>query len=142
MRKGRSTAIGQVGLFPSNQMATDDLASVVNDKDFLVNIRSPRNIQQLRKGWALAQKLADSCEWLHDREDAMDYLKLRARHVKYLREPNGNVQIIPKSISFASLPQNVFNRIFNRMIWVVCNEIIPGMKESELRKEIERMCTS
>lgn len=139
MRKGAATAIGQVGLFPVNQMASEDLAAISKD-EVLVTVRSPRNIKQHRKGWALAQKLAESCDWLHDREDAMDYLKIKARHVRYIKEPSGNVQIIPRSIAFASLSQSAFNRVFNRMVYVVCSEIIPGLKESDLRREIERMC--
>ena len=69
----------------------------------------------------------------------MDYLKMKSHHVRVLVDPNGNTLLIPKSIAFASLSQAAFNRFLNRMIYVICSEIIPGLKEQELRDEILAM---
>lgn len=133
MRKARGK------LEPVDQMSAEDLALLPADKDLLVTAKAPRNIRHHRLAWALAQKLADACDFLHDREDAMNYLKIKARHVKIVQDGE-RVYLIPKSIAFASLRQDGFARLFNRMIWIVCNDILPGVAESDLRREIEEMC--
>ena len=73
----------------------------------------------------------------------MDWLKIKARHVKIIQNPKtGQVAIIPKSIAFASLSQDAFKRVLDRMIFIVCSEIIPGLDEGKLRAEIMAMVGS
>lgn len=128
-------------LVPVNQMGADDLATVPTDRDLLVVIRTPRNVAQFSLAWALASKVSDACEWLMTKETAMDWMLMQARHVRYIHDPRtGRATILPKSISWASLGQDAFNRLFNRMIYVVITQIVPGLKESDLRREIEAMC--
>lgn len=127
-------------LAPVDPISDDELCKLPLDKDLLVTVRSPRNLRQFRLAWALATKVAEACDFLHDREDAMDWLKIKARHVKYLQDPRTQqLAIVPKSIAFASLSQDAFKRVFDRMTYVTTTEIIPGLKESDLRREIEKM---
>ena len=127
-------------LAPVDPMSEEDLQKVPLAKDVLVTVRSPRNIKQFRLAWALAAKVADACEFLHDPADAMDWLKVKARHVKLITDPRtGQVAIIPKSIAFASLSQDAFKRVLDRMIYVTVSEIIPGLDEGKLRAEISAM---
>jgi hypothetical protein len=127
-------------LVPIDEMSSEELARIPLRQQVLVTVRIPRNIRQHRLAWALATKVAEACEWLHDREDAMAWLKIKARHVRYIHDHrNGETQIIPKSIRFAALDQMGFDRIFRRMVYVTVTEIIPGIDESALRAEIESM---
>lgn len=127
-------------LEPVDQMSADDLANIPVGKDVFVTVRAPRNPKQHRLAWALANKLSQCCEELPDAESAMDFLKIKARHVKIVHNPGtDHVFLVPKSISFASVDQSAFNRLFNRMVWIVCNEIVPGLDEGQLRDEIEAM---
>jgi phosphoenolpyruvate carboxylase len=127
-------------LAPVDQIAADELGHIQIGKDVLVTVRVPRNIRQHRLAWAMAQKVAEACDWLHDREDAMDWLKIKARHVKIVHNPMTNhTLIVPKSIAFASLDQAAFSRLLNRMIFVICSEIVPGLDETALRAEIMAM---
>lgn len=126
-------------LVPVDPVSAEDLALLQSDRELLVTARSPRNIRQHRLAWALAQKLSDATDFLPDRETAMDYLKLKARHAKLIVDGSGVVTLVPKSISFASLDQQGFARLLNRMIYVICSEIVPGLEESKLRAEIESM---
>ena len=127
-------------LVPIDEMSSEELARIPSRQQVLVTVRFPRNIRQHRLAWALATKVAEACEWLHDREDAMAWLKIKARHVRYIHDNhNGETQIIPKSIRFAALDQMGFDRIFRRMVYVTVTEIIPGIDEAALRTEIESM---
>ena len=123
-----------------DDIAADELARIPNDKGVLVTIRVPRNIRHHRLAWALAQKLAENCDHLHDREDAMDYLKIKARHVKMMIDPRtGRLHMVPKSISFAALDQVGFNKLFDRFITVICEDILPGIDADALRAEVLAM---
>ena len=127
-------------LVPIDEMSSEELARIPLRQQVLVTVRVPRNIRQHRLAWALATKVAEACEWLHDREDSMAWLKIKARHVRYIHDHrNGETQIIPKSIRFAALDQMSFDRIFRRMVYVTVTEIIPGIDEAALRAEIESM---
>lgn len=121
-------------------VSADEFSRVSATKELLVTIKAPRNPRQHRLAWALAQKIAEACDFLFDADDAMNWLKIKARHVRMIHDPRtGQVAIVPKSIAFASADQATFSRIFNRMVYVTCTEIIPGLDESALRAEIEAM---
>jgi len=132
-------------LAPRTQMGADDLATIPPNKDLLVSIRTPRNVEQFELAWVLAGEVANACDWLLDKDEAMDLLKLKCKHVRWVTEParNGKPQrtyMMPKSIAWESLTQERFERFFNRMIYIVCSDILPGLKESDLRKRIEDIC--
>ncbi len=141
MTKRGALAKGELGLFPDSSLASDDLMHVPSNKELLVKARAPRSINQHRFAWALAQKVAENCHWLPDKRAAMDYMLIKSRHVDFIVSPNGELTILPKSIAFASLSQDAFSRVLNRMIYIVCSEIIPGLNEKNLRSELEAMCT-
>ncbi len=127
-------------LVPVDQASSDDLMKIPLKTQVMVKITQPRNLKAHRLLWALASKVADACDYLQDSEDAMDLLKIKARHVRYIHDHyHGETRIVPKSIRFASLDQQKFSRLFNRMIHIVITEILPGMNEGELRTEIENM---
>lgn len=127
-------------LAPIDPISAEELLTVPADRDVLVVVKQPRNVRQHRLAWALAEKIHEACDWLKDREDAMDFLKIKARHVKYITDPRtGKIEIIPKSIAFASLSQDAFDRVFRRMVYVTCAEIVPGLEEEKLRAEIMNM---
>lgn len=141
MQKGVARA-GQIGLFAADPVSAEEFALIPNDKQLLVTTKTPRNIKQHKLVWALAKKVAEAVDFLHDQDDAMDWLKIKARHVRMLQDPKtGQVAIMPKSIAFASLSQQDFSRVLNRMIYVTCTEIIPGLEESVLRDEIMKLAT-
>lgn len=116
------------------------LQAIPTNKDLLVVVKTPRNVRQFKLAWALAHKLAEACDFLHDSEDAMDFLKVKAKHFRAVHDPLREVtHIFPKSINWASLSQEGFNTIFKRMIYIVTAEILPGLPDTDLKREIEAM---
>jgi hypothetical protein len=68
----------------------------------------------------------------------MDELKIRVRHVKYITNPStGEVRIVPKSLTKLDGPG--LSRLADRMIYVICRDIVPGLSEETLRSEIMTM---
>lgn len=134
-------AIKEAGRFvPLDPAAAEDLQRIANGTRGMVTWRQPRNVRAHRWMWALAQKVADSCDWLHDREEAMDLLKIKARHVRIVVDPRtGELHLIPKSISFAAMDEARATRLRDRFVYVVCADILPGIDEGALRREVEAM---
>lgn len=125
-------------LVPADSVAAEMMAEVPINTGVMVTVRVPRNLRQFRLAWALADIVSKSVDFLHDREDAMTWLKIKARHVRMIHDPIRNVTaIVPKSIAFASLDQVSFRRVLDRMIFVTTTEIIPGLEEGTLRAELE-----
>lgn len=123
----------------ANQIAADDMLRIPSDKDLLVTVRAPKNAKQMRFIWALAGKIADARDDILDGDVAMDVLCEMARHVRIVVNPiSGKAHIQRKSLS--ALDQAAMSRLIDRMIYVTCNEIIPGLDPGTLRDEIEAMC--
>lgn len=134
---------GELGLFVDNETFEDEFASIKSGVGLEVKATQPRSLPQMRHAWALATKIANSGV-LGDasQREVMDYLLLKARHVRYVTTQfKGGTETVPvvKSIRFASMDQTEFQRLYNRMIFIVASEILPEMPESELRSEIELM---
>lgn len=127
-------------LVPADAVAAEMMADIPLATGVMVTVKVPRNLRHFRLAWVLADIVSKSVDWLSDRETAMDWLKIKARHVRMIHDPLRNTTaIVPKSISFASLDQAGFKRVFDRMIHVVVTEIIPGMDEKSLRSELENI---
>lgn len=130
----------EMGLFPVDDVSLDEMMKVPGEKTSLVSAKAPRNPRHHALAWALATKLAEACDWLHDAEDAMTYLKVRARHVIWVTNPlTGEAIARPKSIAFGSLDQVHFARVFDRFVWIITRELLPGIEEGTLRAEILKM---
>jgi hypothetical protein len=127
-------------LVPADSVSAEMMAEIPLNTGLMVEVRVPRNLRQFRLAWALASIVSKSVDYLPDRETAMDWLKIKARHVRMIIDPKtGEIAIIPKSIAYASLEQTAFARVLNRMVYVTITDIIPGMQESELRAELEKI---
>lgn len=125
-------------LVPVNEMFAEDLARLPLNADLTVKVTSKKNMRLHRLLWALAAKVADASDQFHDREDAMDELKIRARYFKLTVSPiSGEARITPKSLT--KLDGTGLQRLADRMIYVICRDILPGLEESKLKAEVERM---
>jgi hypothetical protein len=135
-QKRKAKFAGEVGLFGVDQIADEEIKKLPDDMVW-AEITVPRNLKQIRYLWAIASKLADG--GLYDsKEDAMDDLRIRARFARFGVE-DGRTVIVPRSLSRQR--GDVLSRLINRIIFVVCSDLLPHIKEADLRAEIEDMVT-
>lgn len=143
LRKRAAMHAGEIGLFVDSQVFEEEFASIKSGTDIEIKATQSRSLPQMRMAWALARKIADSGALGDaDQRDVMDYLLLKARHVRYVtNQHRDGVETIPvvKSIRFAAMDQTAFQRLMNRMIHIVVTEILDGVPEGDLRNEIEKM---
>ena len=141
LRKRAARHAGEVGLFNDSVAFEEDWQAVPVDTEVRAELATERNSQMLKFVWCLAGKIADNTDFYLDRTDAMDGplgLKMRAHHCKPVTDPKtGEVTLRPMSLK--RLSNEAFHRLLKRMVWVTCNEILPGVDEPALRAEIEQM---
>lgn len=142
MRKRPAMHAGEIGLFIDTQVFEEEFEHIKAGTDIQVKATQARNLKQMRLGWAIAGVVEKSGALGDvDKREVMDYILMKCKHVKYVSHtfPSGLVEIIPvvKSIRFAAMDGTDFNRLFNRMIYVVITDIIPQMEESYFRAKVE-----
>jgi hypothetical protein len=138
LTKRRALYKGEIGFFPSSPLAEQDVALAKMDEELLCAFSSPRSLQQLKFLWALTQKVAENSDRFVDKDHAMEQLKIAAGHSRILfNEQTGELEVKPKSLRRLSFEQ--LRHLTDKIIDIVCSEIIPGMEENALRAEIETM---
>lgn len=126
------------GLAPGDVLSQDFLSTLKPGRDLLMTVRKPRNGRQHSLYWVLCSLIADNREgWIS--EDVSDFFKMSCGHYRRVFDAHGNEHRFPKSISYGSMSQDEFNPFFNRCIDLTSERIIPGLGESELRRELESM---
>jgi hypothetical protein len=129
---------GEVGFFPNNPMAEEDVARVAMHSETMHRITSEKNLEALRFLWGLVHKTADNCDLFLDKDDAMEKLKLRVGFSRPIYDPKTR-QMVNQPKSLKRITDEQLHLLTERMLDVICTEIIPGMKQNDLRREVEEM---
>ena len=109
-----------------------------------ITLRRPRNVQHHRLFWALMGLTWENLS--HDTYPAVDVVvvevKVGTGHYdkRFLHVDGQRYEVLtPRSISFAAMDQVQFAAFFDRCSeWIVAN-VLPGVTQAELRREIEVM---
>lgn len=133
------------GLEPVDEDGTDSLRRIKVGSDVLVEVRRPRNIRALRLYWGLVtlvwQNLPeDKAEAYPSKETLSDALKVCVGHCETIQLPNGTVFRRPKSVGFSAVEEGEFQEFLDRCIGIVVRHFLPGVRDTDLRREIEEMC--
>lgn len=135
----RVAKAGEIGLFCDSQVFEEEWLSLPRDKEIKAECTVPANLKYLKFFWALCDKVAENSpsEFL-DKDDAKERILVASRHCKmvydHLRDKS---EIKPKSI--AGLSGDNWLRLLRRVTHVVITQYLPGVEESALKAEIEKM---
>lgn len=102
-----------------------------------VEVSRARNPRRFRLFWGLVKICQDNSPQNLSKEAWADLLKVLGGHVEIARRKNGEVLQLPKSIAFASMPESEFAEFINRLMHAIRTEVIPGLDEGALRRELE-----
>ena len=127
------------GLKAADLHAAEALAKIKPGQEVRCEIRRVRNPKQLRLYWALI----DAC-WQHQaryasKQDLSDVIKVAVGHADEVVTKSGKVVARPKSIAFGNMPQDAWEDFFGRVIEFVCQRIIPGTNDEDLRAHLEEL---
>jgi hypothetical protein len=110
------------------------LGSVVS-----MRVDQVRNAERNALYWCVCTLIAENHPTISDREQASDTLKLLTGlvHVWSVTLPDGEVVYMrrPRSISFAQMPEDEFERFMSAAFACVETSLLPGVDLEELRKE-------
>lgn len=113
------------------------LSRIKLGQDVMVEVKRPRNPLHHRKLFAMLKIVLDNQEFYKSTDDLLEVCKLRVGHVHVIETKGGDVRI-PKSISFASMPQDEFNAFYDKAVQWVVSEVIPGLQRGDLDEAVER----
>lgn len=140
LRKRASTRVGEMGLFCDHEVWSDDFSAIKNDTDVKCTVAQARSLKQHKFAWALATKVAEACDFLDTKDDAMNYMLIEARHARFIHDPIRQINYaIPKPTNWSAMDGVAYTKLLRRMTHVVATHIVPGIDKDELRREIEKM---
>lgn len=140
LRKRASTRVGEMGLFCDVEVWEGEFSAIKMDSDVRVTVSQPRSLKQHQFAWVLATKVAEACDFLETKEDAMEYMLIEARHCRIIHDKlRGITYARPKPTNWGAMDGVAFTKLLRRMTHVVATHIVPGIDKDELRREIEKM---
>lgn len=124
-------------LVPMDSQGEDLLKAIQQGVDVKVTVTQSRNIKAHRLYWKMCGMVAQNTDDGWTDQNVSDLLKIATGHYSVTKGRQGQEYKIPKSIDFASMGQEEFGPFLDRCIAMVCERIIPGLPESEFRRELE-----
>ena len=106
-------------LHPVDISADDLMASIPDGKEVILTIRQPRSPEFHRRFFAILRRVCDNSDRYRDEEELLACLKIACGHTKPVQLPNGEVYRLPRSINFANLGQDAFQRFTKRALYVL-----------------------
>jgi hypothetical protein len=138
LTKRRARYVGEIGLFAESQMAEDDLVLFGLNKELMAKLWTEKRIEQLRYLWGLVHKVADNTDLFLDKEEAMEGLKIAAGYYRMVWDTRLQ-KLVPRGRSLTRISDERLRLLTAKIQEVIREQIFPGMKNNELRREIEEM---
>lgn len=126
-------------LLPADIAADEWLATVPQKREIVVDLRRPRHPEHHRWFFALMRLTIAATgkqDVWPDEKALLNGLKLAVGHVDMVADLDGIIHLIPKSISFASMPQDEFARFVRRCCWVIFDHF--GVDTETMMAEVDR----
>lgn len=127
------------GLRPVDDKAREDLSKVKLGKSVLCEVKQARNPAQHRLYWGLIGLLHPNQSRYATQEQLSNAMKCAVGWCDEIELKDGRIMAIPKSISFANMPQSEFAEFFDKIMDLATTRIIPGLDKGALRTELEQI---
>lgn len=124
-------------LEPVDDAGRDALARIKAGEIVRAEVRKPRNVGHHRKWWALVSLIYQNQTRYKSPEELDDAIKVMIGHCSTMVLRDGTTVKVPKSIAFHNLDEIDFSqKFYEPAIKMICEEIIAGLDEGELRNEL------
>lgn len=124
------------GLYGIDRYSADSIVKLMG-REVECEVRQPRNLKHHRKYWALCSLCADNSSYTA--EQVNDIFKLRCGITTQSQLADGTIVQHPGSISFAKMDQTGFAEFYDRVMSVVLMDILPGVKQPDLERELREL---
>ena len=119
-----------------NQIEADKLDQF-RGREMQVKISQPRNIRFHRKFFAQLGEARDMADTEYNAEQFRAYVTVGAGYAEFITDSEGGVVAIPKSISFASMDESQFERLYQDTLTFICKTWV--LDENQLNQIVEFM---
>lgn len=134
----RKTLSGSIS--PIDDAGREVLSRVPKDAILSVEWKRPRNVYHHRKLFALLNLVWENQTRYKSVDALLAVIKVRLGHAELITMRDGQQVYVPKSISFSAMGQDEFNAFYDAVVKLVITEILPGVKASDLEREILDLC--
>lgn len=107
----------------------------------VVDIKDPRRRSVRHNSWffALLTKVQQNQTYFKSVDHLRHALLVRLGHYDEVRLKDGRVVQIPHSMAFHKMERDEFEKFAADAVRFLCDEVIPGLPETDLRREVEEM---
>lgn len=135
----RKALPGEVGLFVESPIFQSEWDAIRMGAEVEAQCSVTEEAKYRKYFHALCGMIADNCDWLRgDKQTAKEQLLFECRHVTYHFDRLRNKTEI-KAKTTSNLSSDQWLRLIERAKFAVTTKFLPGMKNNELKREIERM---
>lgn len=126
-------------LVPCAPLDGNRLEQFPANKALNVRITQPRSSPQNRLYWSMLNLVCDNLDQPIEPEALHEWVKVRCGVTATIPLRNGKWDIVPGSIAFENMPQDEFQRFFDRAKELLVEHVIPGLKSDALEREARAM---
>jgi hypothetical protein len=127
------------GLTPADDAGKEVLKRWPVGQALKVDVRKPRAHRSLRRYWGLVNLVFENSDQFKSTEQVHQYLKIRAGHCTHIvNKATGETFLIADSINYDNLDEDEFQKVWNSVVNVVCEEILPGITQPEIEHELQK----
>jgi hypothetical protein len=127
-----------LGFVPADTAAEAEFKRVPIGRVAYVEIVTARNPRQHRMLFALLKMLVNA-DAFPTIDAALIAVKFATGMIESIVMSKTETKMVPRSISFANMPQSDFQGWFDAALKAVSERWLPGVTDKELRDEIEEM---
>jgi hypothetical protein len=127
-------------LIPQAPVDGERIRDLPAGKALKVVVSQPRRSNpQLRLYWSLLGIVCENLDQPLQPEDLHEWLKIKLGHVTHVRQRNGEIVGVPKSIAFDKMEHGEFTVYFDRVKALIVEHLIPGLNSATLEREARAM---
>lgn len=126
-------------LYPADQTASEYIKKMKQGEYVIATVKRARNPKHHRKAMAIFHTLFLVQDRYATMGQLIDAIKIGTGHCDEYQIRRGRetlTVVAPKSISFASMPQDAFSEWYDKAIRYIVTDILPGVSSEELQQEI------
>ena len=122
-------------LVPYTEEGADALRRIKDGDILEVQFTRPRSQRHHKLFFAMLKIVQDNRD-SGSIDELLDIIKIGVGHTNIILVPNIGLVAVPKSINFASMDQDQFNKFFNRAVDFIVADILPGIDKAALTAEV------
>lgn len=128
------------GFQPADDMSVEVAKRFKIGETYRAEVVKPRSRKTLGRYWVLCQMILDNTEMFRSKEQVSDYLKIRTGHsTSIVAKKTGEIFHVANSINFDEVDEAEFQDFWSRACDVVADDILPGITESEINYEVQKI---